>query len=284
MVEGEDKDIFEQVLKEVHPHVQGQKRGVLYTVITIIHREDKEKTQTICRCLGINENDHKKQDLKKLDKILIEKIENYHPIVSKNKGFRQQLGDNVKKMKAKIGIKTGDNEMIETKWIIIGASMLVGVGVCIKYLDDVKQEKQGRERRLAQSERQQQYSPPPPPIPASLCLVVPARIASTLETNSGLLNASFVADILEDTVYFLSTTPKKANSSEQYLKLTDEEILPDSQREVYIRINVSEGGRNLIDKTTRYGLKSNLPDNAKFTLEKLACLKDLSGLEKFNRV
>ena len=280
-------NIYEQVLNEVYPHVQGQGRGVLYTAILIIHREDEEETEKICKNLDIKPDAFIREDLKKLDKLLIESIENYHPSLSKGKGILPLLRDGVKEIEKIRGKKGADKMVVETKWIIIGACILVGVGVCIAYLQYVEEEQQKqreREKRSAQNRRPQQYSPPPPPIPASLCLVVPAKIASTLNTNSRLLNASSVRDILENTIYFTCTTAAEADSYEQDLEFTEEAILPDSQREVYLRIDIDDVDPNLFDKTTRYGLKSNLPDNAQFTLKRLVCLQDLSGLEKFNRV
>ncbi|NEO57607.1 MAG: hypothetical protein F6K54_33780 [Okeania sp. SIO3B5] len=272
--------IYDRVFEKVYPYVQTQGRGILYKVIQIIHREEKsksqEETRKICDYLDIKSNANKKEDLKKLDKFLIENIENYHPFVRKGKGFLAEIRN-------WISSNIGDDEMVETKWIIIGACILVGVGVCIKYLEEEKQKQRERERNLDQNRRQQESSPPPSPTPVSLCLIVPASIASTLKTDR-LLNASRVEEIVDHTSYFLCTTSKKAGLYEQDLELTNEDILPDSQREVYIRINLSDGGKNLIDKTTRYALKSNLPDNAEFTLKQLACLKDLSGLQKFNRV
>ena len=283
-------NIYEQVLEEVYPHVKTQGRGVLYKVIQIIHREEQsksqEETQKICDYLDVKPNANKKEDLKKIDMFLIESTENYHPSLSKGKDILQLLRDGVTEIGTRIGRTTGAYEMAETtKWIILVACILVVLFFSVyKHLDHKEQQKQReRQKRSAQNRSQQQYSPPPP-TPASLCLVVPAKIASTLNTNSRLLNASSVREILENTIYFLCATAAEANSYEQDLEFTEEAILPDSQREVYLRIDINDGGRNLLNKTTRYGLKSNLPDKAQFTLQRRVCLQDLSGLEKFNRV
>ena len=53
--------------------------------------------------------------------------------------------------------------------------------------------------------------------------------------------------------------------------------------DLYIRININDG-RNMIDQNMRYYLKDNLPIQAYCTVKKLACLENLSGLEKFNRI
>ena len=122
--------------------------------------------------------------------------------------------------------------------------------------------------------------------PLRCVLLFPARIASTLETNSSLLSVNSVKYLIDNTAYFLCTTCKVADSNEQeYLKIAKEkEILPNSQRDVYIRIDINSGGKNLIDKKNRLALKNNLPENAEFALKEVARLKDLSGLEKFIRI
>jgi hypothetical protein len=43
-------------------------------------------------------------------------------------------------------------------------------------------------------------------------------------------------------------------------------------------------GRNMIDKKIPYYLKTNLPLQSQCTVKKLACLENLSGLQKFNRI
>lgn len=50
-----------------------------------------------------------------------------------------------------------------------------------------------------------------------------------------------------------------------------------------MRIKIYDG-KNLIDQKIPYYLKSNLPKHTLYIIEQLACLKNLSGLEKFNRV
>lgn len=71
--------------------------------------------------------------------------------------------------------------------------------------------------------------------------------------------------------------------AEQNLEMTDENISPDSIREVYLRININDG-RKIIDQTVRYSLKTDIPSQAKCIIKQLACLKNLSGLQKFNRI
>ena len=283
----DNDDYYERVVEEVYPHLEKQERGLLYRAIQIIHGEEKsqtpENTQDICKSLDINANADKKDDVKKAKQFLIGRLEKYY-LDNKDKNLFQKIGnfleDREKTTSKKI--QAGDDKMIEIRLIIIGACTLVGFIVCRDYLD--KERKKSERKKVISQERKEQ--PSPPPIPASLCLVVPARIASTLEINSRLLSVNSVKYLIDNTAYFLCTTCKVADSNEQeYLKIAKEkEILPNSQRDVYIRIDINSGGKNLIDKKNRLALKNNLPENAEFALKEVARLKDLSGLEKFIRI
>ena len=277
----------ERVVEEVYPHLEKQERGLLYRAIQIIHGEEEsqtpENTQKICEIIDINPNADKKDDVKKANQFSIGKLKKCYPD-NKDQSFLQKIGnffENIEKIISK-KIQAGDDKMIEISLIIIGACTLVGFIAYRDYLD--KKRKKSERKNVISQERKEQ--PSPPPIPASLCLVVPARIASTLEINSGLLSVNSVKYLIDNTAYFLCTTCKVADSNEQeYLKIAKEkEILPNSQRDVYIRIDINSGGKNLIDKKNRLALKNNLPENAEFALKEVARLKDLSGLEKFIRI
>ncbi|MEH1987188.1 hypothetical protein [Nostoc sp.] len=66
--------------------------------------------------------------------------------------------------------------------------------------------------------------------------------------------------------------------------MTDENILTvGERREVYVRIHIADG-KEMLDKTVPYILKTNLPSHRQGVVEKLACLGDLSDLEAFNRI
>ncbi|MFO0051678.1 MAG: hypothetical protein ACK53Q_01900, partial [Dolichospermum sp.] len=119
-------------------------------------------------------------------------------------------------------------------------------------------------------------------IPADLCLVVPASIASNFINRSNLKVDELIY-LIDNASYFLCTIVKVADSNEQNLEITDDNISSDSIREVYIRININDG-RNMINQDVRFSLKNNLPIQANCTVKKLACLGNLSGLEKFNRI
>ena len=278
---------YKQVVEEVYPHLEKQERGLLYRAIQIIHGEEKsqtpENTQKICEIIDINPNADQKDDVKKANQFLIGRLEKYY-LDNKDQNILQKIGnflEYIEKTTSK-KIQAGDDKMIEIRLIIIGACTLVGFLACRDYLD--KKGKKSKRKNVISQERKEQ--PSPPPIPASLCLVVPARIASNLEINSKLLSVDIVKYLIDNTAYFLCTTCTVADSNEQeYLKIAKEkEILPNSQRDVYIRIDINSGGKNLIDKKNRLALKNNLPENAEFALKEMARLKDLSGLEKFIRI
>lgn len=276
---GNIKELYEQVFTEVYPQVKAHGRGLLYKVIQIIMGEEQlqtqEKTLEICDYLGIQPNAYRKDDRRILDD-LTEVIEDKHPSINKVQGV-------AKFVRSFITTQAKDEEIekmeeIEMKWIIVGACILIGLPFCIRYINKAKRRKMERNRRVREFTDQQS----PPQIPAALCLVVPAKIASTLKTGSSL-SAIDVEHLIDNASYFLCVTLRTANSSEESLDLTDEHISPDSQREVYIRVDINDG-RELIDKKIPYILKTNLPSTAQFVVKKLNCLRNLSGLEEFNRI
>ena len=164
------------------------------------------------------------------------------------------------------------------EWIFVAAAFtFVGLFFYKQTLD--KKEQNKIKPSVQEIKEQPIFSPP---IPADLCLIVPASIATNFISRSNL-KIDELTYLIDNASYFLCTTVKVADSNEQYLKITDESIQLDSRREVYIRININDG-RNLIDKKIPYYLKTNLPLQAQCTVKQLACLENLSGLEKFNRI
>jgi len=258
-------DTYKQVLKEVYPEVKTLQRGLLHRVIEIILGEEEFQAQEnleIYSRLGVKSNARREEDHMVIDN-LVEVIEDKHPLVwdAPAKFFREWMEK----------IKNQPTEKIEIEWIIIGACIFVGLYACIMFLN---KKNQRRGKKLT----------PHSPIPAELCLVVPAKAASTLKVGSDL-STSDVSKLIDNATYFLCIMSNEADLKEQCLELVrDASILPDSQREVYVRVSVSDGGRNLIDQAIPYTLKTNLPATAKFTIKQLACLGTLSGLEVFKRI
>ncbi|MEH2194184.1 MAG: hypothetical protein V7K98_16310 [Nostoc sp.] len=242
---------YDQIFEQVYEKIKYQKRGVLYTVILMVRGEELAKE--ISNDYDIKENGHLDEDQKILQRLINNPPENY----LKNK-------DNEEKEKEKM------------KWILVTAFTLIGLYLSVQYL---KQRQKGQTESVEATKPQ---SAPPPPIPAALCLIIPASIASNFK-NASNLSVNDLTNLIDSASYFLCTHIKAADSNEQLLEITDEYIPPDSKREVYIRINIDDG-RNLIDKKMPYYLKTNLQNNKQYAVKQLACLKNLSGLEKFNRV
>ena len=118
-----------------------------------------------------------------------------------------------------------------------------------------------------------------------LCLVVPASVVENVTENSPI-DVSGIEKLIDNSLYFLCTTPEDANATWERLERSDEDITTVSeQREIYVRINIADG-EDMIGKKVPYILKRNLPSNGQGTVEKLACLEYLSvsGLENFNRI
>ena len=118
-----------------------------------------------------------------------------------------------------------------------------------------------------------------------LCLVVPASVVENVIENSPI-DVSSIEKLIDNSLYFLCTTPEKAEATWKLLDRTDEDITTLSeQREIYVRINIADG-EDMMGKKVPYILKRNLPSNGQGVVRQLACLKYLSvsGLENFNRI
>jgi hypothetical protein len=118
-----------------------------------------------------------------------------------------------------------------------------------------------------------------------LCLVVPASVVENVRENSPI-DVSGIEKLIDNSLYFLCTTPEDADATWKLLDRTDEDITTLSeQREIYVRINIADG-EDMMGKKVPYILKRNLPPNGQGMVKQLACLKYLSvsGLENFNRI
>lgn len=265
----EIKEIYEQVSDEVYPQIQGLETGLLYQTIQIILMEEQLQMQDssleVCNRFGIKSYAFINDD-EKIIHALEEAVTQNPPIINIFRTASQNFKELV------VDDKTG-----KIKWIVAGACAVVGLIFCIRYLNKAQQKKMNREQGVREVTKQ-----PPPLIPAALCLVVPAHIVSNLSKGSSL-SVDDLTDLIDNASYFLCTTFKKADSNQDRLEMTDEPILSDSQREVYIRINIDDG-QNLIGKEIPYILKTNLPTSAQCVVRKLACLRNLTGLEAFNRI
>jgi hypothetical protein len=118
-----------------------------------------------------------------------------------------------------------------------------------------------------------------------LCLVVPASVVENVRENSPI-DVSSIEKLIDNSLYFLCTTPENADATWKLLERTGEDITTVSeQREIYVRINIADG-EDMMGKKVPYILKRNLPSNGQCVVRQLACLEYLSvsGLEKFNRI
>jgi hypothetical protein len=123
----------------------------------------------------------------------------------------------------------------------------------------------------------------PVPIPVALCLIIPAFLVKEVRENNAI-NISHIETLIDNAAHFICTTSANCDLIEKSLKLTDENILTiGERREVYIKIHIDDG-LEMLEKKVRYLIKRNLPSNGQGVVKKIACLDDLSGLEKFNRV
>ena len=252
------KNLYDQVCKNIS-QITG--RGLLYQTIGIIMGEEqllhREKTNKICDYFGIKPSANKDED-KKIINTLLDGILKNTPI------------NNV--------IAKAINQGGNMEWIFVAAAFtFVGLFLYKQTLDKKEQEKT---KPVVQEIKNQPTFQPL--IPADLCLVIPASVANNFINRSNLKVDELIY-LIDNASYFLCTTVKVADSNEQNLEMTDENISPDSIREVYLRININDGCK-MIDQTVRYSLKTDIPSQAKCIIKQLACLKNLSGLQKFNRI
>ena len=253
------KNLYDQVCENIS-QITG--RGLLYQTIGIIMGEEQlryqEKTSKICDYFDIKPSANKDED-KKIINNLLDGILKNTPI------------NNV--------IAKAINQGGNMEWIFVAAAFtFVGLFFYKQTLDKKEQEK----IKPTIAPGTQEKPTFQPLIPADLCLVVPASIASNFINRSNLKVDELIY-LIDNASYFLCTSVKVADSNEQNLEITDDNISSDSIREVYIRININDG-RNMINQDVRFSLKNNLPIQADCTVKKLACLGNLSGLEKFNRI
>lgn len=261
------KDVFDQV----YPQIVNQKNGVLYKVIHILleSEQSKSKADELCTCFGIKDDASLDDDRDYIDFLIPQPKLFLHP-------FNDNLLQNVI-----------NPDMVKVAWIVIIACILVGVAVCIQYIRKPKQEPTGNARNQKPDSLQVL---PPEPITAALCLVVPASVIIDLKDKhpngftDNRLETSDLKTLIDNASYFLCTDVNKANSKEQFLEIMPNEDIPtNSNREVYIRIHINQG-QEMIDKESPYILKRNLPNYGQRIIQKYACLRNLSGLENFNRI
>jgi hypothetical protein len=277
------KDIYDEVVDDIYPKIKVSQGGILYQTIQIIFEEEDislgEKTSKICEYLNVKKNGDFKDD----DEIISKLVENIFDKQFRHLPFKEQARSYSRGLDQNSNSKRKNME--EIKWIVLVGCTLVGAYFCIQYIEKVKRKRatkttgQNRETRVRDdSEYVTRRS-----IPADLCLVVPAKVVGNLSVRS-VVSSEDLSYLIDNTSYFLCASKENADINERDLIMSeDEDILPDSNRDVYIRVKI-ENGQNLIGEKIPYYLKSGLSTNSKITIKKVTCLGSMSGLQTFNRI
>jgi hypothetical protein len=252
--------------EDLPPEIRSQRQGFLYRIIEDIY-QDQQRVIQIFADLEIRKDNDLSQDKKIIDDIIDKVL-------------------NAKKTQYKfwpIFPKDEEKERQDMEWIAIGSFIIVGLYFWSQYSSKDKSENKEGESQIRKNTLPRQStssSPPRRQIPAVLSLVVPASEVSNLRENTEIKTEQ-IKEIIDKASYFLCSSQTNAKSLQ--LKTIDEAILSQSQREVYIEIELPNG-REIIDKTNLYLLTRDLAPNQPGTIKQLKCLKDLSGLEKFHRI
>lgn len=272
--------LYKDVWELVYPHVANENKGVLYKVIHILLEGEESKADEICTDTGINKNASLNDDESIAgDQLLMEKPNPLNQLLKQRNWLTQKMQDTTLK-------NLNNPDMVAVAWLVFIGIILVGAGVCIQYRNNRKPNLRGNARNL-QPDSLQVLSPEP--ITAALCLVVPASVIIDLKDKhpngftDNRLETSDLKTLIDNASYFLCTDVENAASKEQFLEMTNEDIPTNSNREVYMRIYINQG-QEMIDKESPYILKRNLPNYGQRIIQKYACLRNLSGLENFNRI
>ncbi|MBD1813488.1 hypothetical protein NDA07_00490 [Microcoleus vaginatus DQ-U2] len=274
--------LYKDVWELVYPLVANENKGVLYKVIHILLEAEKSTADDICTATGINKNASLNDDERIAgDQLLMEKPNPLNQFLKQN-WLKQKMHDTTLN-------NLNNPDMVTVAWLVFIGSILVGAGVCIQYINRKSnaRNRRGNGRNL-QPDSLRQLSPEP--ITAALCLVVPASVFIDLRDKrpngftNNCLDTSDLKTFIDNASYFLCTDVENAASKEQFLEMAKNEDIPtNSNREVYIRIDINQG-QEMIDKESPYILKRNLPNYGQRIIQKYACLRNLSGLENFNRI
>ena len=283
------KKLCDDIFNEIYPQIKNHKKGVLSAIIYIILEPEHLQAEQIHKYFQIENNASLEDDLS----ISADVIGLFISDPNKNKDWwKEIINDGVVQVKEiakdarkNIGSRLESNDMKLFQIVVIGC-LIVGTVSCLIYL----KKKQGEAGNKSKNNIPSDSFPPPPKVPVSvsvaLCLVVPAAVVRNIGniTKDTKINISDIETLIENASYLLCTNHEDANAIQ--LKLTSEDIRNVSeQREIYIRINIDDGG-DMKGKKVPYILKRNLPSHGQGIVEKLDCLEYLSvsGLEKFNRI
>jgi len=263
------KILYEEIFDQVYPQIINQERGVLYNAMHIILYEEQLLCSNICNYLDIKSSATLDDDKRIVEGLINNPNDSFN--ITKLYPFKDEK----------------DEKKMELYWIVILACTLTGVYSCYKYLEYTKKKKPTQKKNASSTKNSQPKVPhqqpvtPPRQLPtAALCLVVPANAIGNLRKNDRI-NIPDIEKLIDTASYFLCT--EATDSTPSYPQTTEEDILVDSNLEVYIIIHIAEE-QEIIGKKVPYILKRNLPSHGQGIIKELACLKNLSGLENFNRV
>ena len=268
--------IYEEIIKEV----EFLEKGILYnTIRKILLEEDANEQITIeiCRKSGIKPSISPNAYIEEDYKIAYDVMVMFSDIEFEEGTFGKGIMRSGSKMYPSNVTKR--TKMEELKLIVLVGCTLVGGYFCIQYLKERENKK--KRKRSPQNYTTENFRRPLPPVLAALCLIIPANIVGEL-TNGSNINIDDLSYLVDNASDFVCATKSEVDSIEQQMTMT-EKIPLDSIREVYIRINLADG-QNLIGKKILYMIKTNLPIDTDFPVEKVACLQNLNGLKFFNHV
>lgn len=274
------ENIYSRVLTRVleTTHIKGLKKGVLYSAIAVILKEenleDQERTKAICEYLSIRESASIDDDYN----LVVSSLINMLSIEPDNHGSGNPFVNMFSNVFKEID-KNNKNEDDKMKWIIIGACVIAGFLACVQYL-------MSKRSPIPLSEDQRLFEnnplPPTPVIPVALCLVVTASEIDNLYAQQ--LSQDGLFHLIDSASYFLCTDIQRANEHEKLMEtIPIQEVNSGSKQDIYIRVFIGDGYR-LKDTRIRYKIKDNLPVQESYKIEKIACLGSLSGIEKLIRV
>ena len=272
------KTLYEQVFEKVYPHINGHKKGILFTVIHLIVPEN---AQEILSLSNISDKASVEEDLSILSDII-------DIFVSTPNGKKQQITAQFQEVfNNLLDLSKYENNDLKLFQIVVIGCLIVGVSACLSFLRKAQQSPKNIPSNIPSNIPLSNSSPPQKNShTASLCLVVPESVLNGNIKENYPINISEIGKLIDNSAYFLCIEPAQADTIQNQLELTEENMTNVSeQREVYIRINIADAP-GIMGKKVPYILKRDLPTNGQGVVRKIACLKYLSvsGLDEFNRI
>ena len=271
------KTLYEQVFEKVYPHINGHKKGILFTVIHLIVPEN---AQEILSLSNISDKASVEEDLSILSDII-------DIFVSTPNGKKQQITAQFQEVfNNLLDLNKYENNDLKLFQIVVIGCLIVGVSACLSFLRKAQQSPKNIPSNIP-SNIPLGNSSPPQKNPQSLCLVIPESVLGGNIKENYPINISEIGKLIDNSAYFLCTNSEHADKIQERLELTEENV--SEPKEVYIRINIADA-EEMMGKKFPYILKRNLPANGIGVVRKIAYLKYLSvsglesGLDEFNRI